>query len=94
MDRLHDPKSKYPGFAAHTLAMYELVYSSSKPQRPNMDASTETSTYPAAATARRQTCGSRKRRAAPVMGFRASGAVDEAVAEDGSANPEVELAEL
>eukprot|EP00965_Chrysotila_dentata_P216842 6189603-Pleurochrysis_carterae.AAC.2 len=94
MGRLRDPKSKSPGLAANTLAMCELVYRSSKGQRPNMDASTETSTHPAAATVRRQTCGSRKRRVAPVMGFRASGDVDEAVAEDGSAKPEVELAEL
>eukprot|EP00965_Chrysotila_dentata_P190245 6173754-Pleurochrysis_carterae.AAC.1 len=98
MGRHRDPKSKSPGLAANTLAMCELTYRSAKQQsRPNTStSSTQASTQPAAAAAaRQQTLGTRRRRAAPIgIGFAAGGASDRAVAEDGSAEPEVELAEL
>eukprot|EP00965_Chrysotila_dentata_P144889 4784741-Pleurochrysis_carterae.AAC.1 len=94
MGRLRDPKSKSPGLAANTLAMCEFAYGDGGKRAA---ASTQSSSQPAAATAAapaRQSLGTRRRRAGPTAGFAAGGAADEAVAADGSAEPEVELAEL
>eukprot|EP00965_Chrysotila_dentata_P017173 570119-Pleurochrysis_carterae.AAC.3 len=89
MGRLRDPRSRSPGLAANRMAMCELTYSSSGKQKPSTD-----TTIQAAAVPPQRSNGSRRRRAAPLAGFAAGAAVDNAVAADGSGAPEVELAEL
>eukprot|EP00965_Chrysotila_dentata_P069458 2294946-Pleurochrysis_carterae.AAC.1 len=90
MGRLRDPKSRSPGLAANMLAMCEFAYGGGK-QRQRM----QPATAEAAAPPRWQgCCGTRRRRAGPSAGFAAGAASDAVVAEDGSAEPEVELSDL
>eukprot|EP00965_Chrysotila_dentata_P066498 2201642-Pleurochrysis_carterae.AAC.1 len=97
MGRLRDHKSKSPGFAANTLAMCKFAYGG---KRQAAAAATTARSAPAAAAAtaahplKQQSCGTRRRRAGPSLGFCAGGGSDTVVAEDGSAEPAVELAEL
>eukprot|EP00965_Chrysotila_dentata_P017483 580902-Pleurochrysis_carterae.AAC.1 len=83
MGRLRDPKSKSPGLAANTLALCELVYTTNRHKSNTTSAPTSQPTAPspppAAATAKHGSCGSKRRRAAPTVGFtaRTPGASDE-----------------
>eukprot|EP00965_Chrysotila_dentata_P063575 2106370-Pleurochrysis_carterae.AAC.3 len=71
MGRLRDPKSKSPGLAANTLAMCELVYTTSrhKSNTASAPASAPARQQQAAAQSQQRSCGSRRRRAAPSTGF-------------------------
>eukprot|EP00965_Chrysotila_dentata_P160335 5294182-Pleurochrysis_carterae.AAC.1 len=88
MGRLRDPKSKSPGLAASTLAMCEFAYGSSKQAKAMERNGVAQPSAAAPAVPAQQSCGTRRRRAGPSIGFAAGAASDNVVAADGSGEPE------